>query len=106
MTRFTTIFSLFATSVMAQTGAGALIQGTVTDDSGAAIAGVFVTAVQQQVVGSARTGPPFTANAISGAAGTYQLDNLPSGKYTISGLTVRSDQRFRSESDWPSMAGR
>lgn len=83
MIRLVIIFGCLAAGLMAQTKAGGVIQGTVTDDSGTAVTGVFVTAVQQADKGAEPTGPPATANAVSDGSGNYELDNLPGGTYIM-----------------------
>ena len=62
-----------ATSLLAQTATGVL-RGTVSDESGKAVANVSVTAT------SIDTGQKQTAN--TGLDGTYQLD-LPAGNYRV-----------------------
>src|ERR1700752_345437 len=76
-------FALFAGSVFAQTSTTGSIEGTVTDQAGAAVRGISV--------GGA------SANLISAAAGTtdqsgrFRILNLPPGKYTV---TVEADKGF------------
>ena len=53
----------------------ALITGALTDQSGAVLPGVTVTARNQE------TG--LTRTAVSGAAGDYRLPALPPGTYTL-----------------------
>src|ERR1700751_5336850 len=62
-----------ATSLVAQTATGVL-RGTVSDESGKAVANVSVTVM------SIDTGQEQTAN--TGLSGTYQLD-LPAGNYRV-----------------------
>src|SRR5882672_4379861 len=54
---------------------GATLNGTITDPSGAAVAGAKVTAVEQ--------GTGFARPAISNDAGLYSLIRLPVGTYTL-----------------------
>src|SRR5215831_14566854 len=54
---------------------GATLNGTITDPSGAAVAGAKVTAVDQ--------GTGFTRPAVSNEAGLYSLVRLPVGTYTL-----------------------
>ena len=67
--------SLGAASLHAQTFRGG-INGTVTDQSGAVVAGAAVSAVNNA------TG--VTLNAVTSSGGEYQFQDLPLGKYTIS----------------------
>ena len=65
---------MMATTALAQnTG---LITGTVTDQSGAIVAGANVTANNPAT--------SFSRTAVSAANGTYRLDQLPVGSYSIS----------------------
>src|SRR5258708_21619844 len=54
---------------------GATLNGTITDPSGAAVAGAKVTAVDQ--------GTGFARRAISNESGLYSLIRLPVGTYTL-----------------------
>jgi hypothetical protein len=60
---------------IAQAQYGASIQGTVTDKSGAAIAGAQVTATNQA------TG--VSRDTTTGSAGFYRIPGLPPGNYTV-----------------------
>jgi hypothetical protein len=61
---------------MAQTGTGG-IQGTVTDVSNnKPIAGAFVIAIRSGL-------PPLSQAAQTGADGSYQLQNLPAGAFSL-----------------------
>ena len=76
-----TIFSVFTLLALAAAPAGAqtfrgTILGTVTDASGAAIAGATVTAKNQDT-GVIRT-------SVSTSDGTYRVPELPIGMYTVS----------------------
>src|SRR5262245_39979578 len=65
-----------AASLSAQSEVGgATLNGTITDPSGAAVAGAKVTAVDQ--------GTGFTRPAVSNDAGLYSLVRLPVGTYTL-----------------------
>ena len=62
---------LFAQSEVGSTG----VNGTITDPSGAIVAGAKVTATN--------TGTNFTRQTTSTAAGLYSLGNLPVGAYNL-----------------------
>jgi hypothetical protein len=76
--QFFTLFSLFAfvlaTSLFSQSNSGD-VTGTVSDPSGAAVAGALVTALNEA------TGVKTTATA--NGEGTYRFTNLPIGSYTV-----------------------
>lgn len=65
---------LIAATVSAQSGNGSL-RGTISDEQGAAIPGVVVTATSPAAI------TPGTA--ITSSAGEYRMTNLPPGTYTI-----------------------
>src|SRR5690349_14609501 len=68
--------SVFLASLFAQSEVGgATLSGTITDPSGAAVAGATVVAVDQ------RTG--FTRSTRTNEAGLYNLVRLPVGLYTL-----------------------
>jgi hypothetical protein len=73
-----TLFSLFAfvlaTTLFSQSNSGD-VTGSVSDPSGAAVAGAMVTAVNEA------TGVKTTATA--NGEGTYRFTNLPIGSYTV-----------------------
>jgi autotransporter-associated beta strand protein len=56
----------------------AVVQGTVSDGNGAAIAGITVN-----LVGHGTAGNPVQALATTAADGTYQIPDLSSGTYTL-----------------------
>ena len=62
-----------ASSVFAQTGS---ISGTVTDENGASLSGVWVTANNFDT-------DEFVSNAQTDANGTYTISGLPSGEYRV-----------------------
>src|SRR6516162_6980726 len=73
-----TFILIFTSSLplMAQTGTGG-IQGTVTDVSNnKPIAGAFVIAIRSGL-------PPLSQAAQTGADGSYQLQNLPAGAFSL-----------------------
>src|SRR6516162_2840394 len=73
-----TFILIFTSSIalMAQTGTGG-IQGTVTDASNnKPIAGAFVIAIRSGL-------PPLSQTAQTGADGSYQLQGLAAGAYSL-----------------------
>ena len=79
MFRFTAVFVLSVPVLVAQTTGAASLVGTVTDASGASVAGAKVTARNQQT--------SFVYETSSTVTGDYYLPNLSSGTYQ---LTVES----------------
>ena len=81
------VLSLFVLCVsftaFAQTSTTGSIEGTVTDVNGAAVPGVTVTA--------SRAGGGRTATAVSAADGTFRIQQLEPGQYTVS---VAASQGF------------
>src|SRR5581483_11370467 len=71
---FAVTLSLFSTISLAQYGAG--VQGTVTDQSGAVVAGAKVSATNQA------TG--VTRDTTSGNSGFYRVTGLTPGNYSVS----------------------
>ncbi|HKR64758.1 MAG TPA: carboxypeptidase-like regulatory domain-containing protein, partial [Thermoanaerobaculia bacterium] len=63
-----------ATSLLAQSSTGS-ISGTVTDDSGAALPGVSITATNAST-GASRT-------VVTNSAGSYTFALLPPAKYSV-----------------------
>src|SRR5437588_11920659 len=100
--RFTRPFRLCAAlaiasaALLAQTGGGATLVGTVTDSSGAVVAGAKVTVVN--------TGTNFVTETTTNADGAYYVPYLIPGDYRVTvtstgfkefvrgGLTLRSAQ--------------
>ena len=87
MKKLAVVFLGVTMGALAQTGR---ITGTVTDDSGAAVAGAAVRASLRSSVSPGVTGPggappffPFPPVAASTATGGFEIDNLPAGKYTL-----------------------
>src|SRR5260370_31166205 len=88
------VILMSAGAVMAQTGGGATLVGTVTDASGASVASAKVTVVN--------TGTNFITETITGANGAYYVPYLIPGDYRVKvsaagfkefvreGLTLRS----------------
>jgi len=68
-----TIFFLLTSSALAQYGAS--LEGTVTDKSGAVVAGAIVT-ITNQATGVSR-------NAVTGDSGFYRITGLPPGRYNV-----------------------
>jgi outer membrane receptor protein involved in Fe transport len=68
-------FALFTGSVFAQTSTTGSIEGTVTDQNGAPVPNVTITATSPALQGS--------QNTQSNGEGRYQILNLPPGKYTL-----------------------
>src|SRR5580765_3485563 len=72
-------FGVFAMMLMTATGAWAQataeLNGRVADESGAVLPGVTVTATQ--------TDTGFVRTAVTDAAGTYSMPNLPTGPYKV-----------------------
>src|SRR5205809_6728995 len=70
-----TIIALFASGILAQTVTTGSISGVVTDQTGAAVPEITVTATSPNLIQpqSATTGPD----------GRYSIFNLPPGKYTV-----------------------
>jgi hypothetical protein len=69
------MFTIPATAA-AQVGQTAVLTGTVTDTSGAAIPGVTVTVAGPTMIGGNRS-------VVTEADGTYRFPNLPPGTYTV-----------------------
>jgi hypothetical protein len=69
-----TLLTLLSTAALAQYGAS--LEGTVTDKSGAVVAGANVTATNQA------TG--VSRNTATGESGFYRITGLPPGNYTVS----------------------
>jgi len=76
-------FALFAGSVFAQTSTTGSIEGTVTDQAGAAVPGISVRVASANLI-SAQT-------ATTDQSGRFRILNLPPGKYTV---TVEADKGF------------
>ncbi|HEV8428643.1 MAG TPA: TonB-dependent receptor [Pyrinomonadaceae bacterium] len=76
-------FALFAGSVFAQTSTTGSIEGSVTDQAGAAVPGISVKVSSANLI-SAQT-------ATTDQSGRYRILNLPPGKYTV---TVEADKGF------------
>src|SRR6185436_1929975 len=70
-----TCFALFAGSVFAQTSTTGSIEGTVTDQTGAAVPGIAVKVSSSNLI-SAQA-------ATTDDNGRFRVLNLPPGKYTI-----------------------
>lgn len=62
--------------VAAQIPPSAAIRGAVTDDKGRALSGVLVTAVLN-------AGPPLARTSTSAADGSFQIQGLPAGPYSL-----------------------
>src|ERR1700731_3610867 len=73
--RFLLISTILLVSSAALGQYGASLEGTVTDNSGAVIAGATVTATNQA------TG--VSRNAVTGESGFYRITGLPPGTYTV-----------------------
>jgi carboxypeptidase family protein/TonB-dependent receptor-like protein len=69
------VLSLLLTSVVASAQATAQLSGTVTDESGAVLPGVTVTATQ--------TATGFTRTVVTDDSGAYLMPNLPTGPYRL-----------------------
>jgi outer membrane receptor protein involved in Fe transport len=76
-------FALFAGSVFAQTSTTGTIEGTVTDQTGAAVPGIAVRVASPNLI-SAQT-------AMTDESGRYRILNLPPGRYTV---TVEAEKGF------------
>lgn len=81
------IFFGLAAMALGQTGR---VTGTVTDDSGAPVAGALVTASLQSAAPQGTKGPgglplfmPFPPKALSGATGDFEIDGLPAGTFRL-----------------------
>jgi uncharacterized protein YfaS (alpha-2-macroglobulin family) len=68
-------FALFAGSVFAQSSTTGSIEGTVTDQTGAAVPGIAVRVTSPNLI-SAQT-------ATTDDSGRYRIANLPPGRYTV-----------------------
>ena len=80
------IFTLFGSAAFAQQTLGG-ITGTVTDPGGSLVQGVTVTAVNQ--------GTHLTRNTTTNAQGSYTLEDLPIGQYTLTFTSTGfSTQRY------------
>jgi hypothetical protein len=85
MTQLTGIFLLGAALALCQAGR---ITGTVTDDSGAPIAGAIVTAGLRVAVVPGTTGPgglplPYPPIGPTDDKGAFEIDNLPAGTFAL-----------------------
>ena len=67
--------SVLLTSALAWAQATAQLSGTVTDESGAVLPGVTVTATQ--------TDTGFTRTVVTDETGAYVMPNLPTGPYRL-----------------------
>src|SRR5215216_2847795 len=76
-------FALFAGSVLAQTSTTGSIEGTVTDQTGAAVPGIAVKVSSANLI-SAQT-------VTTDDSGRYRVLNLPPGKYTV---TIEAEKGF------------
>ena len=76
-------FALFAGSVFAQSSTTGSIEGTVTDQTGAAVPGIAVRVTSPNLI-SAQT-------ATTDDSGRYRLSNLPPGRYMV---TVEAEKGF------------
>jgi hypothetical protein len=88
MKRFLLLLSIFASLLPAQTTSGS-ITGTVTDSTGAAIAGAKIVAKN--------AGTGITHNAVTNATGVYTLPFLPIGSYNV----VAENTGFKKSSVGP-----
>ena len=70
------VMSLIPALAAAQVGQTAVLTGTVTDTSGAAVPGVTVTATSPALIGGARS-------VVTEADGSYRFPALPPGLYTV-----------------------
>jgi carboxypeptidase family protein/TonB-dependent receptor-like protein len=75
--------ALFAASAFAQTVSTGSIEGTVTDQTGAAIPGIAVKVTSTNLI-SAQT-------AMTEDSGRYRIPNLPPGRYIV---TVEAEKQF------------
>src|SRR5215467_4300545 len=76
-------FALFAGSVFAQTSTTGLIDGSVSDQAGAAVPGISVRVTSPNLISA--------QSATTDAGGRFKILNLPPGKYTI---TIEADKGF------------
>ena len=76
-------FALFAGSALAQTSTTGVIEGTVTDQTGASVPGIAVRVTSPNLI-SAQT-------ATTDDSGRYKILNLPPGRYVV---TVEADKGF------------
>ena len=85
---------------LAQIGQVAILTGTVTDSSGAALVGATVTASSESVIGGSRT-------MTTDANGVYRFPALPPGTYTVafelSGFKTRHGAKLACNSGRPSL---
>ena len=88
MKRFLLLLSIFASLLPAQTTTGS-ITGTVTDSTGAAIAGAKIVAKN--------AGTGITHNAVTNGTGVYTLPFLPIGSYNV----VAENTGFKKSSVGP-----
>jgi len=70
------VMMIIPVAAAAQVGQTAVLTGTVTDTSGAAIPGVTVTVTGPAIIGGARS-------VVTEADGTYRFPNLPPGLYSV-----------------------
>ncbi|MDQ3069342.1 MAG: TonB-dependent receptor [Acidobacteriota bacterium] len=70
------VMFIIPASSAAQVGQTAVLQGTVSDSSGAGVPGATVTASGSAIIGGSRT-------AVTEANGTYRFPALPPGTYTV-----------------------
>src|SRR5271170_5131895 len=83
---FSTILCLLTASAFAQFGAS--IEGTVTDKSGAVVAGATVTITDQA------TG--VSHNAVTDKSGFYRINELPPGNYKVEAVAASFKKSSKS----------
>jgi hypothetical protein len=76
-------FALSAGSVLAQTASTGSIEGTITDQNGAAVPGITVKVTSTNLIS------PQTATTDD--SGRYRIPNVPPGRYTV---TVEAEKEF------------
>jgi outer membrane receptor protein involved in Fe transport len=79
-------FGLFTGSVFAQSATTGAIEGTVTDQSGAAVPGVAVRVTSPNLISAQ------TANTDDG--GHFRISNLPPGRYTVAVESQKGFSKF------------